>query len=160
MSDKVLFGIDGSESCLETVAVAGEILKGRGDLDITLFHGTPGVHYPGLAEPAEESIREAVGRNARDVLDRARDTLVNSGFQRESVATVWQDNCLDPARSMLALADREGVGTIVLARRETTGVEPVPLGSVAYRLVYTADRRTIWLVDPPIPSGDVLVALV
>lgn len=166
MAEKLLFGVDCSETSRAALAVVGDLLKSSKGLDATIFHcaaplGQETLTRPGEAGPeAGEEGTQRVFSDGRDVLARAREALLGSGFDHSRVSAVWQDYCSDPAVALLHMACNQKYETIALARREGASRDPSPMGSVAYRLVYTADKRAIWLVDPPLVSKDVLVALV
>ncbi len=165
MGEKLLFGVDSSETSRAALAVVGDLLKSSEGLDATIFHcATPfGDDETVHLDETVPRVVPIAGSKAADnqrVLSLAKDALVGSGFDSSRVSTALQEYCSDPAVAMLHMACNQGYETIALARRKRARTDPSPMGSVAYRLVYTADKRAIWLVDPPLVSKDVLVALV
>jgi nucleotide-binding universal stress UspA family protein len=96
----------------------------------------------------------------REVLEQAKDLLVESGIDAARLDTICEGKCHDAAAAMLKLANLEGLDPIVLARRREPLLERMLMGPVTYRLVQMAEWRTVWLIDPPVSSHDVLVALV
>lgn len=162
---KLLFGIDNSMFARDAVAAAGSLLKNNKSLNITISHGIAEPNIPFL-----EKVRlspETVDRclqlwstEQKKVLQRAKETLINVGFNPDRVATFYEEKCKDPAISMLNLANREGFETIALARWGATAPEQNLMGPVTYKLISMAYNLSIWIIDPRISSHDVLVTIV
>jgi nucleotide-binding universal stress UspA family protein len=166
IEQRILFGIDDSEFAREAVTTAGALLKDRKSLSITLFYGAPDPHLSSSAKllrltpAAVEEYRKLLSLQEHRVLERAEEALTGSGFDAGRVAIRGEGKCHDPAGMMLQLATTIGSETIALARSSTPRLERIVMGSVTYRLVNLADERAIWVIDPPIVSHNVLVALV
>jgi nucleotide-binding universal stress UspA family protein len=71
-----------------------------------------------------------------------------------------EEKCNDVAEGMLKSAASEGFETLALARWGATTVGRQVMGSVTYRLAQMADNLPLWVIDPRIPSRDILVTLV
>jgi len=166
IGQSILFGIDDSESAREAVATAGALLEGSKSFSMTLFYGAPNPYLSSSAKllrltPAVvEEYRKVLSLQEHRVLERARESLTSSGFDPGRVTIRGEGKCHDPAGRMLELAGSIGSETIALARSSRTRLERILMGSVTYKLVYLADKKAIWVIDPPIGSHDVLVALV
>ena len=166
MEENILFGVDDSDSTRQAVAVAGTVLKDREGLGITLFYGAPDPHISPLskflrrAPAAVEEYRKVLTLQEHRVLERAVEALIGSGFDPDRVTIRGEGKCHDPAETLLQLATADGSETIALARSSTPRLERMLMGSVTYRLVHLADEKAIWVIEPPIASYDVLVALV
>lgn len=132
---------------------------------MTIFYGAPDPHFSPLAKlmrltpKAVEEYRKVLSPQEHTVLEKAEEALIGSGFDAVRVTIRGEAKCHDPAEAMLKLAASEGTETIVLARSRQQRVKRKLMGSVSYRLFNLADGRAIWIIDPPIASHDVLVAL-
>lgn len=163
---RILFGIDDSESVRQAVSTAGALLKGSKRFSITLFYGAPDPHLSSSAKllrltpAAVEEYRKLLSLQEHRVLERAQEVLTSSGFDADRVTIRGEAKCHDPAGTMLQLATSIGSETIALARSSTPRLERILMGSLTYRLVNLADEKAIWVIDPPIVSHNVLVALV
>ncbi|UCG11937.1 MAG: universal stress protein [Deltaproteobacteria bacterium] len=165
MEEKILFGVDHSESARQAVTAAGALLKDREGCRITLFYGAPDPHIPSLYKmfrhtpAAVEECRKVLNLQEHRVLEKAEAALIGSGFDAVRVTIRGEGKCHDPADALLKLAAAGDSDTIGLARSSTSRLERMLLGSVTYRLVHCADEKAIWVIDPSIASHDVLVAL-
>jgi nucleotide-binding universal stress UspA family protein len=163
---KMLLGIHDFASAQQSLAVAGALLKKKKNLSITLFHGAPDPDLSTLAKlfrltpEAVEEYRKSCSLEEKKVLDQAKAALVDSGFPAARVTAVCEARCHDPAAAMLNLANTAGLDPIVLARRKEPLLQRLLLGAVTYRTIQLAEWRSIWLIDPPLASHDILVTLV
>ena len=166
IEQKILLGVDGSESAMQAVTAAGTLMKYRKSSNITLFYGAPDPHLSSLTKllrlppTAVEEYRKVLSLQEHRVLERAKEVLLGSGFEAERVTIRGEGKCHDPAGRMLQLATSEGFEVIALARSSSPRLKRALMGSVTSRLIHLADEKAVWVIDPPIASLNVLVALV
>lgn len=166
VEQKMLFGIHDLESARHALMAAGSLLKERKDIGVSLFHGAPDADFTTVAKllrltpEVVEEYHKICSLEEAEVLKHAKDLLMESGIDAARLATICESKCHDAAAAMLKLANVEGLDPIVLARRREPLLERMLMGPVTYRVVQMAEWRTIWLIDPPVTSQDVLVALV
>jgi len=166
MKPKMLFGIHNLESAREPLAVVGELLKEMQNLELTLFHGFPDPEISTLAKllhmtpEAVEEYQKTCSLEEKKILDQAKDVLVQSGLEAAKISAVCEAKCHDPAAAMLNLANSAGLDPVVLVRHKEPLLQRLLMGPVTYRLVQMAEWRSVWLIDPPLVSHDVLVTLV
>ncbi len=165
MERKVLFGVDDPDSAREAIAVAGNILQTWEDVRVTILYCAPDPNVSFLsrllhrASGTADEDAGACSVEEENLLKRARRALLESGFDRDKVTMVCEGKCADPAESMLNMAVSEEFESILLVRRKASRLERL-VGPTTYRLVNLSVMRPIWVIDPPIPSRNVLVALV
>ncbi len=165
IGERILFGVDDSESARQAGATAGALLKYRKNTGITIFYGAPDAQLSSLAKVLRrtpkvvEENRKVCSLQEHRILEQAHEALIDSGFSADRVTIRGEGKCHDPAETMLQLAAADASGTIGLGKSSTGRLERMLMGSVSYRLVHCADEKTIWVIDPPIASHDVLVAL-
>jgi nucleotide-binding universal stress UspA family protein len=163
--EKILLGVDDSESARQAGATAGALLKYKKNASITIFYGAPDPQVSSLAKVLRrtpkvvEEYRKVCSLQEHKILEQAREALIVSGFSADRVTIRGEGKCHDPAETMLKLAATDKSETIGLARSSTGRLERMLMGSISDRLVHCADVKTIWVIDPPIASHDVLVAL-
>jgi len=163
---KMLFGIHDLASARQSLATAGVLLKEMQNLALTLFHGAPNPEISTLAKllrmtpEAVEQYEKTCNLEEKKILDQAKDVLVQSGLEAARVSSICEAKCHDPAAAMLNLANSAGLDPVVLARRKEPLLQRLLMGPVTYRLVQMAEWRSVWLIDPPLASHDVLVTLV
>lgn len=166
IEQKILFGVDGSEAAMQAVTAAGALMQYGNGSRITLFYGAPDPHLSSLTKllrltpAAVEEYRRVLSLQEHRVLERAEKVLLDMGFEAERVTIRGEGKCHDPAGRMLQLATSEGFEVIALARSSAPRLQRVLMGSVTSRLIYLADEKALWVIDPPIASPNVLVALV
>jgi nucleotide-binding universal stress UspA family protein len=166
IDQKILLGVDGSEASMQAVTAAGALMQHRNSSKITLFYGAPDPHLSSLTKllrltpAAVEEYRKVLSLQEHRVLERAEKVLLDMGFEAERVTIRGEGKCHDPAGRMLQLATSEGFEVIALARSSAPRLQRVLMGSVTSRLIHLADEKALWVIDPPIASPNVLVALV
>lgn len=166
LEQKMLFGIHDLESARQALISTGALLKERENLGVTLFHGASDSDISTLAKllrltpEVVEEYHKICSMEEHEVLEQAKDLLIESGFDGARLATICEGKCHDPAAAILKLANTEGLDPIVLARRREPLLERMLMGPATYRVIQMAEWRTVWLIDTPVASHDVLVALV
>ena len=162
---KVLLGVDSSQFARDAVAAAGSLLKDNEDTKVTIFHGIrePDLSFLAKAPLSPEEVENYLhlwSMEERKTLRRAKEAVVENGFDPDRVETTYEENCRDPVISMINLANREGFDTIGLARWGAKTLAQNIIGSVTYKLIHMAYHLPLWMIDPRIASHDVLVTLV
>jgi len=163
---RILFGVDDSEFATQAVTAVGGLLKNSRDYKVTLFFGAPDPNLPflskalGLSPEAIEEFEKVCTLEEQKVLDRCKEALTDSGFDSDRVEMICEAKCTDPVYHLLQLATKQGYETLVFGLRGPARAERKLMGSVAYKLVHTAEDRSLWVIDPRISSRNVLVALV
>jgi nucleotide-binding universal stress UspA family protein len=162
---KVLFGVDNSQFARDAAALVGGLLKNNENIKMTIFHGIqePDLSYLSKAPLSPEAVEKHLqlwSKDEQKVLRRAREAVVENGFDPDRVETSYEEKCRDPVISMINLANKEGFDTIALARWGARTLAQKIIGSVTYKLVNMAYHLPLWMVDPRISSQDVLVTVV
>jgi len=163
---RILFGVHDFDSAKEALATTGDLLRDRENIQLTLFHGVLDQDLSSLSRllrmtpEAVEEYHKICNLEEQQVLVQAKQSLADSGFDTNKVQTVCEGKCRDPAAAILTLANSENLDPIILARRREPLLERLLLGPVTYRLVQMAEWRTVWLIDPPVSSHNVLITLV
>lgn len=149
----LLLCYDGSEDAKHAIERAGDLLRGRHALVLTVWQPIAGLGSfawagatTSMVDFAEldRAAAEAGGRIASEGVRIAQ----AAGLKAESVATeatgpVW--------KTILDIADRYRVAMIVMGSRGLTGVRSMLLGSVSNAVVHHADRPTL-VTRQPVPA--------
>ncbi|MGD8253458.1 MAG: universal stress protein [Syntrophobacterales bacterium] len=162
---KVLFGVDNSQFARDAVAAAGNLLKDNENVKITVFHGIPepDLSYLSKAPLSPEAVEKLLQQWSVEelkTLRRAKEAVINAGFDFERVETAYEEKCKDPVISMINLANKEDFEAIGLARWGAKTLAQKIIGSVTYKLTNMAYHLPLWMIDPRISSHDVLVTIV
>ena len=163
--EKMLFGVDHSQVSKDAVAAAGNLLKNKEDLKITLFHAIlepklPFLEKLRLSPETLENYMRIWSIEEQMVAQGAREAMLDVGFDPARVEAVYEEKCKDPAISLLNHANRGGFDTIALARFGTTIPEQQLMGTVTNKLISMAYHLSAWVIDPHISYRDVLVTIV
>ena len=162
---KVLFGVDKSQFARDAVAAAADLFKDNESLKMTIFYGIPEPELSFLYEASlsAEEIEKHLqlwSREEQKVLKRAKEAVINAGFDPDRVSTFYEEKCKDPVISMINLANKEAFAAIALARWGSRTLAQRVMGSVTYKLINLAYHLPIWVIDPRIFSHDLLVTVV
>ena len=165
MEQKVLFGVDNSQFARDAVAAAGSLLKDNKNLKMTIFHGIPEpdlsyLHKAPLSPEAIEKHLHQWSKEELKTLSRAKEAIIDAGFDPDRLETAYEEKCKDPVISMINLANREDFEAIALARWGAKTLAHKIIGSVTYKLANLLYHLPLWMIDPRISSHDVLVTVV
>jgi nucleotide-binding universal stress UspA family protein len=134
---KILAGVDGSDSALEAVGVAAGLAKAF-EGQLVLMHV---VQVSAIAEQAlkisatahlSENPKGIMDRLSRDVLDSARERARGAGLTDQQISTVTADG--NQARELIKTAEREKVDLVVVGSRGRGRLEGLLLGSVSQKV--------------------------
>lgn len=162
----VLFGLDDSEFARHAALETGRLVKGSKDIRLTLFHGTPAADASlwsrvGIQQTQEiEKIQAKWDSEAEKIPEKARELLLESGFDPQRLSIVVDKRYSDPAEVMLKWAEANEADTVAVGRWGQKTVSRQIIGSVTYKLSQLADKLALWVVDPRICSHNVLLGLI
>lgn len=137
MFQKILVGVDGSESALEAVGVAAKMAD-TFDGELVLLHV---VQVSAIAEQAlkisatahlSENPKGIMERLSQDVLDGAREQASSAGLTEKQISTVTADG--NQARELIKTAKSRKVDLIVVGSRGRGRLEGLLLGSVSQKV--------------------------
>ena len=162
---KVLFGVDSSEFARGAVAAAAKLFKDNEHLKMTIFHGIPEpdpshIFEPSLSPEEVERHLQLWSQERQKVIRLAKEAAIDAGFHPDRVNTSYEEKCKDPVISMINLANKEDFQAIALARWGTRSLAQKVMGHVTYKLMNMAYHLPLWMIDPRIPSHEVLVTIV
>ncbi len=163
---RILFGVDESDFARQALAETGRLLRHCENFKMTVFYGTAEPDFSLISESvgqdpgAIEKVRKHWELKAQQIVEQARDTLTQSGFDPGRVSFMIDPKCRVPSDAMLKMAGREGIDTIAVARWGKATLSQQVMGSVTYRLAQLATNLALWVIDPRIRSHNVLVGLV
>ena len=137
MFQKILVGVDGSESALQAVDVAANLAEAF-DGQLVLLHV---VQVSAIAEQAlkisatahlAENPKGIMERLSQEVLDGARERACGVGLTEQKISTVTADG--NQARELIKIARHENVDLIVVGSRGRGRLEGLLLGSVSQKV--------------------------
>ncbi len=141
MFQKILVGVDGSESALKAVALAAALSEVH-DSQLVLVHV---VQLSAIADQvlkisATEHLKEnpkgIMEKLSQNVLDQARKHALQAGALEEQITTITTDG--DQARQLIQVAKRRKADLIVLGTRGRGRLPGLLLGSVSQKIAALA----------------------
>jgi nucleotide-binding universal stress UspA family protein len=160
---RILLAVDESENSRRAVKYVGSLLRRTPDVAVTLFHVLKPMprellEHGGSENPAIEAqldqqlhneqeawIRKE-GESESQVLNKACETLTQSGFDRSQVAfKIGHEE--DIARNILEEARDGKHETIVVGRHGTSRIKRLFGGGVTDQLLRDAKGFAIWVVE-------------
>jgi len=149
MSESILVAIDSSENALKVVIYVARLV-GKG-VEITLFHVLPGLPSEFVFFMDEKkAIEEWEQKNKKEMADiflKAEKILIQAGIPKKNVITKIKPMVKGVARDILSEVKEGNYGTIVLGRRDISGVKEFLLGSVSNKVIHHAQNCTVWVVE-------------
>lgn len=164
MQKKILFAVDGSQSCLEALSTVGELLKKQADCHLTVLHCVEQLSnlYTVEADGVDASkvFANRVEKIGNSIIEESSSVLLASGFPAERTQVKVELGSEDPAEDILRRAREKGISTIALGRRGLSKVEEFLFGSVSNKVAHYSGRTAVWIVDTPVhQSHKVLLAV-
>ena len=161
---RILFGIDDSDFSRTALKATGRLLRDNEKMSLGLFHGyaIPNSLLAKLC-PDQEKFKvyqNTLNHEANDLLEQARELLLEAGFNERRISVILDTNCKDPALRMLSLAESERFATLALGRWGTASVGRHAIGSATYRVANASERFPVWVVNPRISSRNVLICVI
>ena len=151
-SGKVLIGLDGSDGAMRAVEFAGRMFGGAGRdalllnvlrrMDIMTVFDQP-VHIAEMDEYTLEYARDQM----KPVFEKARESLVEAGFEADRIETRMLTDVGSRAGSIVETAARGDFGTIVVGRRGLSNVEEFFMGRVSNKIIQLAKSSAVWVVS-------------
>jgi nucleotide-binding universal stress UspA family protein len=164
MPKQILFAVDDSERTRQALRNLGVLLE-PADVHLHLFHAAPETShfYPGelstlSGEPGQW--QKAQEGQARAVLERAADLLLDLGLQRSRIEQELTLKSVNAAQDILAAGERREPSAIALARKGRSAVKRFFLGSTTAVVCQYAEKLPVWVVGSrSLQPLHVLVAL-
>lgn len=151
----MLICYDGSEDARYAIERAGDLLRGKSALVLTVWQPTAGLGsfaWSGVTTSMVNfaELDRAAAEDAGRVAAEGVRTAKEAGLEAEPVAIeatgpVWE--------TILEIANQEDAATVVMGSRGLTGVRSILLGSVSRAVVHHADRPTL-VIHRPSDDGD------
>ena len=164
---KVLVAVDGSDRAMSMIRyVAGQFQPGSVDLKIFNVHDQLPDGFRDIDKDLDFLFRISevkswdVSRRkqVRQFLDKAKASLVKSGFDQEKVMVELHERSSGIARDIIAEA-KNGYDAVVIARRGLGAVKGMILGSVASKLINNLTWLPLWIVGKKAKPGPMLAAV-
>ena len=168
MNKKILIAVDGSTASNRAVDYVG-LMEGAmvKDLKVVLFNAMtpvpPFMRREGQSDTETyRRVAQLERRNrkaAQEVLDAARQRLLDHGLMEEHIELKAMPRASDTARDILFEAEHGIYDALVMGRRGLSKAQELFLGSVTNKVVQHAERLPIWVVGGKVNSLKVLCAV-
>jgi len=149
--EKILIGIDSSDSCMNAVDFIGSMF-GSSNVEILLVNVVLGMEW--FAPEAghliftgyDEMLKEAK-TSMSGVFEDARARLINAGFMENKVAVDSIHGVSSRAAALVERAREGGFGTIVVGRRGLSRINDFFMGRVSNKVLQLAKEMAVWIVN-------------
>ncbi len=159
MPVNLLLALDGSEHSMKSARYVADLLRGRDDVSITLFHVLaclPSLtleYYEGLAQtvrvPERDWVKDAKA-SANEFLQEAKDVLQEAGFTDEQIrmkfSTPIQESS-NVAHTICRECRNEQYDTIVIGKHGHSRIHEFLIGSVAEKVVRHTNKCVVWVIE-------------
>jgi nucleotide-binding universal stress UspA family protein len=162
----ILVAVEDSEASDRAVSYVAQILDGRREFEVVLFHMPASIppqllEFGGAEDPAQEQRAQAklgtaratwmreVASAAQPIFARAKTRLHQAHIAAEAVKT---ELFIPPAEQsleagILETARTHECGTVVVGREEFSRFQDLFRSHVADKLIQEADHLTLWIVQ-------------
>jgi nucleotide-binding universal stress UspA family protein len=157
--EKLLVAMDSSDGAMWAVDHVANMLHDP-EMKVTLFHavrklalssGTPETSFVQTEDKewialTDEKVGEAL-EAISPVFEDARTRLIQAGLAPDCIECRVVDGVRSRAGAIVAEAEREGHGTIVLGRRGLSRVQDFFMGRVSSKVLQLAGNKAVWVVS-------------
>ncbi len=158
--DKILLCMDNSEGAMRAVDYVAEIMDGRPNLEVTLFHAMRGLNVfqevfgKSFGSEKEKEWRAEMERELEEaekalksVFEEAGTRLQKAGLDASRIRQMIVKGVTSRAGAILEEAKRGEIGTIVIGRRGLSKVKEFFMGRVSNKVIQMAREKTVWIVS-------------
>ena len=164
-TNKILLAIENSEASMKAVAYVAEMVRGREEIHICLFHALPPIpprhlEFGGTEDPQkEQSLRtelksaqtewmEKAKAAVQPSITRAQAILQDYGVSQGQISTHFSHTIhkLDVVREILNAAKQFDCGTVVVGRHRLPWVQDLLHHHTGEGLVEQAQELSVWVV--------------
>jgi nucleotide-binding universal stress UspA family protein len=155
MQRQVMIAVDEWPAGRHPVEYIGRMYPLISDLRLVLFHVQPPVP-PVFAEESGrdpqmlrrmKALKKKLADQARQVLGRAREHLVQLGVPEEAIEMKSPPRRVGLARDIMFEAEQGAYDAVVLGRRGLSRTAELFMGGVASKVLMHGDKAPLWLVD-------------
>ena len=97
---------------------------------------------PEIAQQWSEQAAEAIA----PVMEKAKQMLTDAGIEKNRIQSIIFEGSRNPAKDILAQADKHGCGTIIIGRQGDSGNKEFTMGSIARKVIGAASDKALWVV--------------
>lgn len=146
LTNKVLIGVDGSESASRAVEFVAEQLGGY-NYAAHLIHVIRGITTlsPGSPEYIPPEIFEIMKEEGEQQLQKLKDKLTAAGFEEDKVSGKIISGVESRAEAIIKEAEASGCGTIVVGRKGLSRIQDFFLGRVSHKIIHSEGNFTVWI---------------
>jgi nucleotide-binding universal stress UspA family protein len=158
---------DGSSFAMRSLDYINLMFGPAHDLTPVLMHILPSLP-PALADEGRrnknlakqlQQIEKRNEKNSQNVLQKAKEVLIQYGFDPEKIKTVCQKRKLDIAMDIACWSEEKMADGLVLSSHGRSWLEAVFMGEVSTKLLECSRTCPVWMLRGLIRNRHVLVAV-
>jgi nucleotide-binding universal stress UspA family protein len=166
MKKKIVIAVDGSIHCAHATRYAAALAPTLPDLNLVLLNIQPALSQYLTQEVGDQShVRKALAnlmavneRNSRQMLDKARHQLLQSGIAPECIEVRTHVRINGVAQDILDVCQASQYDAVVIGRRGMSRMQELITGSVTANLLAQSQWTPIWMVDGEVTNPKTLLA--
>lgn len=164
---KIVIAVDGSIHSRHALKYAAEKYRHLQKASFSLIHVQPTISQY-LADEAKktsagktklEKLCEQNRHLAVALLSESKKTLISQGVKDSDIDCVTEARRHSVARDILDFAEKKNVCAVLVGRRGVSPMQELMLGSVTSELLTHSRLIPIWVVDSPVSSAHLLIAV-
>jgi len=145
-NQRILIALDGSPSAVRAVEFVGNTVAGS-SVEIELIHAIRRQDWIEGGDYTFKEIEKDFKTTVPFMFNCAIDRLVACGVSSENISTKLVTGVGSRAGAIVETAKQGNFSTIVVGRRGISKIQEFFLGRVGYKVIQTAKRHSVWVVN-------------
>ena len=163
----IIAPVDGSENSQNALGYLNAIYGSAGNVTIILFYVLPTLPPLLIDEQKKdrnlakklETLKDKNLKMAERILKDAAAFLVEQGFARERIETVFQEKKRETALDICDFAEKKRADAVLLNTRGRSRIEAFLMGEVARKIMQHIRICPVWICKGSIESSRILIAV-
>jgi nucleotide-binding universal stress UspA family protein len=167
LTKMVVLPVDGSENALRSLDYL-HLMYGSGhNLGVSLKYVLPSLppilaDDPSMKRETAMKLKTLENKSAgvaRKILAKAKNVLVEKGFEEDRVQTVYRKKEKDVAQDICNWVENKRADAVVITTRGRSRLETFFMGEVSSKLIEYCRVCPVWIVEGAVTSKRVLIAI-
>jgi nucleotide-binding universal stress UspA family protein len=167
LTKMVLLPVDGSENSLKSLDYLHLLYGNKHDLEVSIKYVLPSLppiiaDDPSLKRETAIKLKALENKNVRlaeQILSKAKNLLIEKGFDEDRVQTVYRKKTQDIAQDICTWAESKRTDAVLINTRGRSRLEAFFMGEISSKLLEYCRICPVWIAEGTVTSNRVLIAM-